>query len=180
MIISDEVNPGIKIMKIKIGISGHRMIDSVLSTFVASEIKRILTEYDENGSEMIALSALAIGADSVFSHIALETGYSLVAILPFRGYEQDFQDEFSRDQFYRLLESAKEIIRLEPRSRSNEAYLNAGKYIVEQCDIMIFVWDGKPAAGKGGTGDIVAYAKKLKKHYFHIDTIEKKVKESVA
>ena len=34
---------------------------------------------------------------------------------------------------------------------------------------MIFVWDGKPAAGIGGTGDVVDYARALGKPLIVID-----------
>lgn len=38
------------------------------------------------------------------------------------------------------------------------AYFSAGKLVVDQCDVLIAVWDREPARGIGGTGDIVAYA----------------------
>src|SRR5260221_12639223 len=44
------------------------------------------------------------------------------------------------------------------RSEESDAYLAAGKLIVELCDVLVAVWDGEPAAGKGGTADVVAVA----------------------
>jgi hypothetical protein len=37
---------------------------------------------------------------------------------------------------------------------------------------MVFVWNGKPAKGHGGTADIVDYALKCNKRIFHINPID--------
>ncbi len=34
----------------------------------------------------------------------------------------------------------------------------AGVWMVDRSDRLVAIWDGKPAAGLGGTGDVVAYA----------------------
>ena len=39
----------------------------------------------------------------------------------------------------------------------------AGKSIVDSCEMLIAIWDGKPARGLGGTGDVVRYARKTGK-----------------
>ena len=33
-----------------------------------------------------------------------------------------------------------------------------GQYVVDHCDVLIAVWDGQPARGRGGTAEIVQYA----------------------
>ena len=40
-----------------------------------------------------------------------------------------------------------------------EAYEQAGRYIVEHSDVLLAVWDGLPARGRGGTAEIVAWAR---------------------
>ena len=50
-----------------------------------------------------------------------------------------------------------------PALTRGEAYLRAGRYIVEHSDVMVAVWDGRKAQGRGGTGEIVDSAKKLGK-----------------
>jgi len=42
---------------------------------------------------------------------------------------------------------------------SEEAYLAAGCRVVDMSDVLLAVWDGQPARGKGGTGNIVEYAR---------------------
>lgn len=41
------------------------------------------------------------------------------------------------------------------------AYETIGRLILEQSDILLAVWDGRPARGRGGTGDIVKVARGL-------------------
>jgi hypothetical protein len=44
---------------------------------------------------------------------------------------------------------------------SNEAFLEAGRRVVIQSELMIVAWDEQEARGKGGTADIVHYAEQL-------------------
>jgi hypothetical protein len=39
-----------------------------------------------------------------------------------------------------------------------DAYRRVGHYVVDHCDLLIAIWDGQPARGRGGTADIVQYA----------------------
>ena len=59
---------------------------------------------------------------------------------------------------------------VEHEHRSDHAYLDAGKWIVEQSHAILAAWDGEAAHGTGGTGDIVAYAQAMQKPVFVIDT----------
>ncbi|MGW4103078.1 hypothetical protein [Streptomyces sp. NPDC004976] len=45
-------------------------------------------------------------------------------------------------------------------STHEQAYLGAGRWIVDHCDRLIAVWDGRPARGLGGTGNVVANARR--------------------
>ncbi|MGD1032644.1 MAG: hypothetical protein ABSA05_16060, partial [Opitutaceae bacterium] len=50
-----------------------------------------------------------------------------------------------------------------------DAYLDAGMETVHGADIVLAVWDGEPARGKGGTADIIAYARDLGRPLLIID-----------
>jgi hypothetical protein len=58
-----------------------------------------------------------------------------------------------------LLDQAEEIIELPQPTSRDEAYAETGTYILDRCDIMIAIWDGEGAKGKGGTGEIVRIAR---------------------
>jgi hypothetical protein len=43
--------------------------------------------------------------------------------------------------------------------------------VVNQVEHLVAVWNGLPAAGVGGTGDVVAYARKKKVDVYRIDPL---------
>lgn len=71
---------------------------------------------------------------------------------------QDFETSESRAEFEQLLSLARRIYQLPPRDSRTEAYQQVGHYVVDNCDVLIALWNGKPAAGQGGTAEIVEYA----------------------
>jgi hypothetical protein len=109
--------------------------------------------------KFVFVSPLAKGADRVAAEEALRLGYSLKAVLPFAQaeYESDFPDAV--DEFRWLLERADSMLVLDGdgkyRDRSYEA---VGRFVVNNSDLLIAVWDGEWASGRGGTGDIVELA----------------------
>ena len=85
-------------------------------------------------------------------------------VVPLPLLPEDFQADFSgaksRREFLRLLDLADKVILPTGCADSREeAYWTAGKYILERSTVLIALWDGKSAQGKGGTGDMVAAAR---------------------
>jgi hypothetical protein len=64
---------------------------------------------------------------------------------------------------------------LEKRRSKQESYFAAGKKVVDATDLLVAVWDGKPAKGLGGTADIVKYARQELKPIIHVDPISRSV-----
>jgi hypothetical protein len=94
-----------------------------------------------------------------------EHGVVLEAALPMPAsdYLEDFPSEESRAEFEQLMGLAAEHRQLTARDpeegdERETAYQRAGRYVVDRSDVLIALWDGKPARGKGGTAEIVAYA----------------------
>ncbi|MDX2201246.1 MAG: hypothetical protein NW223_00710 [Hyphomicrobiaceae bacterium] len=109
----------------------------------------------------VAIALLAEGSDRIFAQVALARGLRLHALLPFptNDYEKTFQDASTTPEYRRLLTLAAEREEL-PGSLADTkaAYEAVGRAMVEACDVLMAVWDGKPAAGRGGTPDVIAYA----------------------
>jgi hypothetical protein len=51
----------------------------------------------------------------------------------------------------------------------DEAYLDGGVEIVNRCDVLVALWDGQSARGRGGTAEVVAYARELGRPLVVID-----------
>jgi hypothetical protein len=77
-----------------------------------------------------------------------------------RDYEQDFRTEESRREFTHLLDRAAKIITVPPTESREAAYEAAGRYVVGRADVLIAVWDGEAGQGRGGTGGVVADARR--------------------
>jgi len=138
-----------------VGITGHQNLPNESIDFIEKELTNALRHF--NGA-FVGISSLAVGADQLFTEIVLRLGGSLHVIIPCQGIETTFPDNQALQSFRHLLDQADFIETLPYDHPSEDAYLAAGHRVVELSDIMIAVWDGREAKGKGGTGDIVQYA----------------------
>jgi hypothetical protein len=112
-------------------------------------------------ARLLFVSPLADGADQIAAELALELGYELHAILPFARdqYRQDLHDEEARKRLDALLARATCTLELPgDTERELDAYVMAGRATVAHSDLLIAVWDGLPPRGRGGTGEVVAFA----------------------
>jgi len=85
-------------------------------------------------------------------------------------YCEDFPSAESLAEYQSLLDRAAVVKELEPQTERNASYEAAGRYVVDHCDTLIAVWDGQPARGRGGTGEIVAYARDQGRPMYWIDS----------
>jgi hypothetical protein len=81
--------------------------------------------------------------------------------LPRDEYLLDFTSPASRTQFLRLLERAHEVIELPQIGSRPEAYEAAGRYVLDHCDVLIAIWDGRVGQGRGGTASLVERARRF-------------------
>lgn len=159
----------------KLGITGHQSLeDSQGWDWVKAEMEDLLTKLPE---PIIGITCLAVGADSLFAKIVLQHSGSIEAVLPFPGYELKLQAH-ERDEHRRLLERASRVTTLRRQSTDEESYFEAGKRVVDLADLLIAVWNSKPAKGLGGTADIVEYAKQRRKAIVHLDPVRHLVNSS--
>lgn len=112
---------------------------------------------------MLVVSALAEGADRIVAQRALarpEASLEAILPLPRDDYATDFVSEESRCEFASLLERARRVAQLAPASSREAAYEAGGRYVLDHCDLLLAIWDGLAAQGQGGTGAIVAEARR--------------------
>ncbi|GIJ03957.1 hypothetical protein Sya03_33090 [Spirilliplanes yamanashiensis] len=111
------------------------------------------------GGQLRGVSCLAEGADQLFAAHVLAAGGVLEAILPCENYASSLVTEDGRARLAELRRAAGSVVTLPYPRPSEQAFLAAGQAVVERCDHLFAVWDGRPARGMGGTADVVDYAR---------------------
>lgn len=125
----------------------------------------------------MAVSSVALGADLIFAEECLEAGVPWRCLLPFSKDElrkDGYTDaEWARAEACVARAQRVEELRAETPADADErnaAYLECGRRTVEAADVMMLLWNGKSSAGPGGTGDVWAYARSLRKSVWHYNT----------
>lgn len=139
---------------IAIGLTGHQEMPASAYAYAERGLRRLLAEHPEP----LGLCSLAAGADQLFARLVLEAGGALHAVIPSHGYERTFGSE-ELATYRALCSAAAETTVLDFGEPCELAYHTASRFIVEHCDLLAAVWDGEPARGLGGSGDVVRYAR---------------------
>lgn len=163
---------------LSVGVTGHRA-DSLSPESLAalpSRIGNLLGLIADAGRELLErdgdcfaqvapvlrfVSPIADGADQIAAEVALERGWELQAVLPFKraDYRASLANHGARERFDALVERATSVLELPgDQDRQLEAYVMTGRATVAHCDLLIAVWDGLPPRGRGGTGEVVQLA----------------------
>jgi hypothetical protein len=141
-----------------IGITGHRVLPQHTEQLVTAALCALVARYADD--ELVGVSALAEGADTLFARAVLDAGGSLVAIVPARSYRSALPAAH-RPVFDTLLARAEEVIALDREDSTGTAYMDAGLRMLHEIDLLVAVWDGQAARGLGGTAQLVDAAKQL-------------------
>jgi len=167
---------------VRLGVTGHRKLAN--EQLLRQNIKVLLSRLDgiltHTPHTYVVLSPLAEGADRLVateimqwlvSYGIQQPRLEVVLPLPEADYLQDFETQESKEEFKRLLGLASPeplpLKTVEPRSA---AYEQVGRYVVDNCDVLIAIWNGKRSEGRGGTAEIVDYALKTGRSVFWINS----------
>lgn len=147
---------------VAVGVTGHRNFSNPEGVALAVDeaLEKIIISF--GGSSLTVISPLAEGADRLVAERAMENYMArLIVPLPLEidDYLKDFSSETSKQAFRQLLQKAISIIDLPSQDIRAASYLSAGMYTLEHCDVLLAIWDGQPARGIGGTGQIFAEAR---------------------
>ena len=145
-----------------VGFSGHRKLadPKVAAEGICKALERLAANY----SPLAAVSSAASGADTLFVEEVARRKLPCLLVLPFP--KARFQQDFSSADWQRILpfiEYATRVEEVAGEQSAQGAYMEAGVMVADRADVMVVVWDGKPATGFGGTGDVVAYLRELRK-----------------
>jgi voltage-gated potassium channel Kch len=165
--------------KFILGVTGHRLTGEQLADkSLLQQLKTSLLNLKQKyaNHQFTILSPVAEGADRLVARMAmsvLDAALQVPLPLPYDLYIQDFSSKASQDEFKTLIGKAEFYYELPMRfgnirelavgransinESRNKQYALAGAYIAQRVDQLIAIYDGKPAAGTGGTGQIVQW-----------------------
>ena len=155
-----------------VGFTGHRHLaePARAETCVDAALAELLRQAP---GEWMGVSSAASGSDLLFARRILDAGLEWQALLPFPvvEFQRDFAAPAAWTEVEALLARATSVTVLAGASVREEAYLDCGIETVNSCDVLIALWDGEPARGRGGTAEIVTYARELGTPLIVIDPI---------
>lgn len=139
-----------------IAVTGHLGLTDSTVPLVQQELRNLLRGHQ---GELVGVTCLARGSDTLFAEAVVEAGGRLVVILPSRDYRQAKVKPDHAPAFDRLAAVA-EVVTMPYDTANREAYEAANGELLERADRLVAVWDGSPPSGKGGgTADAVEQAR---------------------
>jgi hypothetical protein len=167
----DERDGGIVL--VKIAVSGHRQLSDCtrLEASILAAAGRIKAVYPKQRYQVF--SCLAEGADRLLTRILVETlsaDLTIVLPLPEPDYLQDFETNESIEEYQSLMLLSEKVIEPGPGLTRPQAYQDANRFLVKVCDLLVAIWDGTPARGEGGTGEMVAMSRQVSRPVLWIHT----------
>lgn len=147
----------------RVAVTGHMNITDETAALVREEITRRLAE----APDLVGVSCIARGADSVFAQAVLEAGGRLEVVLPARNYREAKVKPDHAPVFDELLARASEVRVMDFEEAGREAYEAANEALLESADRLVAVWDGKGGEA-GGTGSVVKLARE---HDMAVDVV---------
>ncbi len=168
-------------VSLRIGVTGHRshrLTREILPAVLATATKVISVLFDIARSmslragepvrppDLRIASCYADGTDMLLSDAGLARGCLLDIVLPFPAQDYATTVPQAQRSLILALHDAPQVASLHcpgPVDMSDEAaraaaYLRAGRLMLDQCDLLLAVWDGQPERGEGGTAQIISHA----------------------
>jgi hypothetical protein len=143
----------------RIGLTGHMSLPASTLQRVQVDVDRLLDQVA--GAGLVGVTMLGGDADQLFAKAVLDRGGQLEVVVPATKYGDELEPARLRGPYNALLARASYIEALPNIESTEEAHLAGGQVVVDRSERLIAVWDGEPARGVGGTGDIVAYARQV-------------------
>jgi hypothetical protein len=147
---------------ITIGITGHRFLAELEK--ITCGLDQVLKQIEQSfpGEDWSLLSPLAQGSDQLFVRRAILYHLARLIVplpLPQEKYLADFTTIEAKEEFHQILLQADKVLTLPTCATHTEAYLNVAQYILQNCSVLVVIWDGQPAQGEGGTSQVVDWAR---------------------
>lgn len=165
--------------KYLIGFTGPRLgiNELVIRPVLTGVLEGLKQRARKAGGEAELYASVAEGADTLCVEIArvLDLPVHLLLPLPEGDFAQDFSSSEAWERSKLQLEKARlrpsrdSVHRVSGESSRPECYFNQGFHMLEALDVLVAVWDGEPAKGMGGTGDVISQARAIGVHVIWIN-----------
>jgi len=179
--------------QVRIGVSGHRNLPN--KEGVINAVEKVLNSIDElleknmpNGTpyQYVIVSPLAEGADRIVADVVLnrrrkdEADKPILEVplpVPVVEYKTTFDGGSSSEKEFDDLAVMAEKIELLPPTKRDDRYVQVGQHVVRNCDVLIVIWNGEESKGRGGTQEIVKYAREIGRALFWINSKNLEIKK---
>lgn len=138
----------------RVAVTGHMNITEETAVLVREEIARRLAEFPD----LVGVSCIARGADSVFAQAVLDGDGRLEVVLPSLNYREAKVKPGHAPVFDELIARASEVRVMDFEDAGREAYEAANEALLRSADRLVAVWDGEGGEA-GGTGSVVKLAR---------------------
>lgn len=112
-----------------------------------------------------AISGMALGVDTIFALVVLQLDIKLECAIPCFDHEKRWYNE-SIKLYHHILNKAHIITQVTKSYFTPRCMQARNEYMVDECDVLIAVWDG---VEQGGTWNCVRYAKTKGKRIIFIN-----------
>jgi uncharacterized phage-like protein YoqJ len=154
--------------QIIVGITGHRPNKINCEKLPNPTYIKICQEIEKHLLELKpykVISGMALGVDSWFVNISLKLNIPFIAAIPFKGQETVWKDK-DKKIYNKFLEKAEDIVIVSSGGYSKEKMQVRNEYIVDNCDVLIAVFNSELS---GGTANCVKYAEEKKRKIIFIN-----------
>lgn len=142
---------------LRIGVTGHMNLSGETPFLVANALRTRLKGVDR--ADLVGVTCLAPGADSVFAEVIVELGGRLEVFLPSADYRHEQVPAGEVGRFDAVIAAADVVTILPFDTAGPRAYAAANEAMLSAVDELIAVWDGTPSPDHGGTAGAVAEAR---------------------
>lgn len=141
----------------KVAITGHRPPrlaghEKEVEYWIEEQLKNFKACY----KDVVLITGMAMGVDQIAALLAIKLGIKVHCYFPFEKYN------FTKTEQY-IMDNAEKVIFCEKRYTSKQTYIARDRKVVEDCDVLMVVFDGRAT---GGTYYTYEYGKTLDKNIF--------------
>ena len=139
---------------VAIGFTGHRNLPDE-SRSRASILKFLQDFKSKTEKTIYGVSSAAAGGDLLFAESCIQIGLPIRILLP--APKEQFREDFDETTWGRAESVMQRAISVEvigSGETKEERYYECGAETVQQTQMLLALWDGKPSQGLGGTEEI--------------------------